>query len=182
MPAAGAGNAQLAAHPTAVSARQRYGAWIGDGLFARHIRRTGCGIGLVHVHAVQHSRVFQRRRPVAERVCACIPAGIDHDRRVSVFFAYGRYQLPVQQGQIARTALHLRIPLLHLPEFGMFSQAALFLRCGLIDQVVGRDGRMTFQFARHISPERRSLGPVTFVLPQAIIELALVVLRPAHTR
>ncbi|MNH25540.1 hypothetical protein D3C79_855390 [compost metagenome] len=122
------------------------------------------------MHAVQYSRVFQGGRPVAEGVCGGIPAGIDHDRRVGVLLANCRYQLPVKQRQIARSALLFRIPLLHVPQIGVLGQAALFFRGGFIDQVVGGDGRVALQFTRHVPPEGRCLGPVALVLPQSIIE------------
>ncbi|MNC26146.1 hypothetical protein D3C75_742680 [compost metagenome] len=132
------------------------------------------------MHAVQHPLVFQRCRPVTEGVGGGEPAGIEHDRRVRVLFANGRYQLPIQGRQITRTVLLPCIPLLHLPRVGMLGQATLLLRGGLVDQVVGGDGRVTFQLTGQIPPEGRSLQPVAFVLPEAVVELALVVLRPAH--
>ncbi len=62
----------------------------------------------------------------------------------------------------------------------MLGQATLLLRGGLVDQVVGGDSRVIFQLTGQIPPEGRSLQPVAFVLPKAVVELALVVLRPAH--
>lgn len=64
----------------------------------------------------------------------------------------------------------------------MFVEPASLFRRGLIDEVIGCHGGVVLQRARQIPPKRRCLGSIRLVLPQAVIELSIVVLGPSHSR
>ena len=92
------------------------------------------------MHAVEHSPIWQRRRPITEGIGCCVPAGIDHDRGGRIHLTNCRDQLAIQGRQITRAALLTGVPLLHTLQLGMLGQAAMALWRRLVDQVVGRHG------------------------------------------
>ncbi|MNJ48475.1 hypothetical protein D3C77_436700 [compost metagenome] len=147
---------------------------------AVHVRCAGGFVGFVHVKAVEHARIRQRTRPVGKGIGSAIPAGVDHHRCRRVHFADGRNDLRIQGRQVTGTALLLLIPGAHVCRRRMLGKPAHFLRRRLVDQVIGGDCRMILERRGQIAPERCRLRPPRLVLPQAVVEAVMVVLRPAH--
>lgn len=111
------------------------------------------------------SRIYQKHPSTCFRV---LTNGLNH------------YLIKLRQ--IPRTALLLLIPMFHIGQRCMFLQAAIYLWCGFVDQVIGGYAGRVLQDFRQIVPEVRTLLSVFFVYPQTPVELFIIVLRPAHAR
>ena len=143
---------------------------------------AGGRVRLVHVHAVQQMGIFQRPRPVRQRVGRGIPARVQHQGHVGIDLAHRRDQAGVEARQITRPVLHRGIPRAHRGRVGMLAQRGAVLRGGLVDQVVGHQRRVPVQCARQVAPERLRQPVVVERLPEPLVDHPAVLLLPAQQR